>query len=154
MLNPVTELPIPKSDLIRKAREAELRTAPRVPPGQPHPQLFLSFSSTSPNHFLLHFCFHFDTEIDLESHWKTKKNAVFHLLEGISSGSGRSGLAECARCVKASFWRIQARQRTRARARRLKHARHTLKRGRRIQSLRAFRRARAVHLTRLWAKLS
>ena len=61
-----------------------------------------------------------------------EQKSVFPLLEGMSSGSGRSGLAECARCVKAFSWRIRLGPGLAHSARRLKHARHTASGGRRI----------------------
>ena len=74
--------------------------------------------------------------LTLKSSWKAigkrLKKRAFPLLEGMSSGSGRSGLAECARCVKAFSWRIRLGPGLAHSARRLKHARHTASGGRRI----------------------
>ena len=80
----------------------------------------------------------FDPKIVLKKH-RTYMNKWFNFrtLEGVSSTSGRSGPAECARCVKRSrlgavAWRGLAQG-----ARRLKHAQLTASGGRRIVSANA-----------------
>ena len=75
----------------------------------------------------------FDPQIVLKKHRTSMKHGFdFRTLEGVSSTSGRSGPAECARCVKRSRLGAVAWQGLAQGARRLEHARRTASGGRRI----------------------